>query len=195
MQVSYSIAFLVAYIQGTYSWLLLMYNRIIIQSIVYVRQYHICSFSGIDTSGGDADCSCHANHVHLPPASEVPPADESEFDTKELWEATEPPTPLSRSPLWLTLCHLAHARPTMHSIPLVIKCLVSWKHCPKHDVSTMTNAMTTAMTYAMTTAINTAMTNAMTTAINTAMTCVQVHVHDNTKGLILDSKTATAYST
>ena len=51
--------------------------------------------------------------------SEVPPADESEFDTKELWEATEPPTPLSRSPLWLTLCHLAHARPTIHSIPLV----------------------------------------------------------------------------
>ena len=52
--------------------------------------------------------------------SEVPPADESEFDTKELWEAIEPPTPLSRSPLWLTLCHLAHARPTMHSIPHVI---------------------------------------------------------------------------
>ena len=51
--------------------------------------------------------------------SEVPPADESEFDTKELWEATEPPTPLSRSPL-LTLCHLDHARPTMHSIPHVI---------------------------------------------------------------------------
>ena len=58
--------------------------------------------------------------------SEVRPADESEFDTKELWEATEPPTPLSRSPLWLTLCHLAHARPTMHSIPLVI-IIKSWK--------------------------------------------------------------------
>ena len=33
---------------------------------------------------------------------EVPLADESEFDTKELWEATEAPTSLSRSPLWLT---------------------------------------------------------------------------------------------
>ena len=60
--------------------------------------------------------------------SEVRPADESEFDTKELWEATEPPTPLSRSLLWLTLCHLAHARPTMHSIPLVIGASVSESH-------------------------------------------------------------------